>query len=145
MQRPYEPSFVPNTNYEVWFVVKSPPRSHLRLMTKALRRKLGARIRSARQSAGLSQEALANQIERTSESISNIERGGQLPAIDTLIALSGALKLPLSELLQHVDDDRDVSKERALAEARLADLVRALSDEAVSIALLQVEVLKQLR
>lgn len=113
-------------------------------MTKSLTLRLGARIRSARQAAKLSQEALANRVERTSESISNIERGGQLPGIETLIALSQVLEVPLSELLQHVDDGRDISKDRALAEARLADLGRSLSDDMLAIAIAQTEVLKRL-
>lgn len=114
-------------------------------MTQTLKRRLGIRIRTARQAAELSQEALAARIKRTPESVSNIERGAQLPAIDTLIALSAVLQLPLSDLLKNVDDARPMSGERARNEARLEELIRALSDEAVAIAAQQVEALKGLR
>ena len=115
------------------------------IMTDSLKRKIGTWIRNARQRAALSQEALASRVKRTPESISNIERGQQLPSIDTLIALAAVLELPLTDVFDSFSDDRKVSPERARNEAEITDLVRTLSDNAVAIAARQMEALKAVR
>jgi transcriptional regulator with XRE-family HTH domain len=48
------------------------------------------RLQAARRQRGLTQEELAFKINKTAESISNIERGIQLPSIETLARLSRA-------------------------------------------------------
>lgn len=113
-------------------------------MTAELRQAIAARLKAARLRAGLSQEALATSVKRTPESISNIERAQQLPALDTLLELAEVLELPPLELLSlptKTAAKRKVSAQRALAEAQIAEVTRGLSDTAVSIALEQIRAL----
>lgn len=53
-------------------------------MKSALNKIVGLRIKRAREKAGLTQEDLAGRTDRTKEAISNIERGVNLPSIETL-------------------------------------------------------------
>lgn len=114
-------------------------------MTEGLKRAIGTRVKTARRRAGLSQEALAAKIRRTPESISNIERGQQLPAIDTLIELATVLQVPLSDFFRSFNDQRKLSRERAENEAKIEETVRSLSDIAVAIAAEQIRALIKVR
>ena len=81
---------------------------------------------------------------RTPESISNIERGKQLPNIETLSELARVLKVPLSEFFEGLDAKHTVSRERAQLEAELLETARQMAPKLVRIALEQVKVLKKL-
>lgn len=126
-------------------MVKSFARSHLRLMTDRMRQRIGARVKAARLRAGLSQETLAAKIRRTPESISNIERGQQLPALDTLLDLARVLDLALSEVLDVQTDERKLSQRRLLAESAIIETVKSLSDTAVEVALAQLAALRAVK
>lgn len=52
---------------------------------------VGDRIKRRRKAAGLTQEALAEQIELSKNHLSNIERGRYLPTIETLLMICDAL------------------------------------------------------
>ena len=87
---------------------------------------------------------LGAQIGRTPESISNIERGLQLPSIETLVELGQALGIPASELLEGVGASGiQHSPKRLELELRLRDITRTLSDRALAVAVAQVDVLLQ--
>jgi transcriptional regulator with XRE-family HTH domain len=109
-------------------------------MADQLKRNLGAGVRAARRRAGLTQEALGQAIGKTPESISNIERGKQLPMIDTLAAMSAALGVPLSELFDLADQPYRTAS-RTADEAKLRELARGLSDDMLALAVQQIEVL----
>lgn len=53
-----------------------------------------------RKAKGLSQEELAEKIDKTVDTISSIERGLSSPRIETAIELSKVLDVPLHELFQ---------------------------------------------
>ena len=55
-------------------------------------------LKTIRKSKGLSQEQLAELIDRSVESVSNMERGRSLPSYETLGRLSESLDVPLSSL-----------------------------------------------
>ena len=77
-------------------------------------------------------------IERTPKSVSNIERGRQLPTIETLVDLGRALKVPLSDFLDGLDGlagGPSLSRERVQQEARLREVARGLSDRDLRLAL----------
>lgn len=103
------------------------------------------RIKAARLRAGLSQEALATRVRRTPESISNIERGQQLPALDTLLDLIQVLDLPLTELLDAGNDTRKVSRKRLMAEGQIMEMVKDLSDNAIDVAIAQLAALRSIK
>ena len=62
--------------------------------------KLGARIKSVRIERGLSQQELAALIEYEKSHMSRLESGGTNPTYLTLMKIAGALKIPMSELLE---------------------------------------------
>lgn len=63
-----------------------------------------ARLRAARQAAGLSQGALARAVEVHENSVFEWEAGRQVPRIETVAALARALHLSPLELLEHAED-----------------------------------------
>ncbi|MGO4386763.1 helix-turn-helix domain-containing protein [Microvirga sp. 2YAF29] len=109
-------------------------------MVDILKQALGLRVQAARRRAKLTQEALAEKIGRTPESISNIERGLQLPTIETLADLARVLSVPLPELFESLTE-RNVAPERLRIELQLRESARGLSDMDLKIALELVEVL----
>lgn len=140
----HEAHFMTLTNALVGFVVNCKTRSHASCMKDSLKRFIGARVQAARKRAKLSQEALAGGVGRTPESISNIERGKQLPNIETLSELARVLKVPLSEFFEGLEAKNAVSRERAQLEAELLETARQMAPKLVKIALEQVKVLKKL-
>ncbi len=107
-------------------------------MVDELKRRLGLTVQAARRRGGLTQEALAALIERTPESVSNIERGRQLPTIETLVDLGRELAVPLSDFLDGLDGvagGPSLSRERVQQEARLREVARGLSDRDLGLAL----------
>jgi transcriptional regulator with XRE-family HTH domain len=60
----------------------------------------GLKVKKLRKAKGLSQEELAERIDKTVDTISSIERGLSSPRIETAIELSAVLHVPLHELFQ---------------------------------------------
>ena len=75
----------------------------------------------------MTQEELTARIKRTPESISNIERGQQLPSVETLADLGRALSVPMSDFFDSGNRD-PITPERATLEAELRQIGRTLSD-----------------
>ncbi|WP_298956012.1 helix-turn-helix transcriptional regulator [uncultured Methylobacterium sp.] len=63
---------------------------------------IGSRVRRAREAAGLTQEAMAGLTDRSKEAISNIERGVNLPTIDTLQRICDSTNVPISFMFEQV-------------------------------------------
>jgi len=63
------------------------------------KRQIGLRVRAHRLERRLTQEQLAEQIGRSVESISNLERGVSSPSETTLHRLARALEVPVEQLL----------------------------------------------
>lgn len=110
-------------------------------MADDLKVPVGARVHAARKRSGMTQEALAAAIGKTPESISNIERGRQLPMLDTLADLGAALGVPLTELVENTGRVSSRSSRRLRLEARLAEHVRGMDDDLLTTAVDQVGVL----
>ena len=62
--------------------------------------KLGIRIKEVRKKLGLSQQELAALIDYEKSHMSRLESGGTNPTYLTLMKIAGALKIPMSELLE---------------------------------------------
>lgn len=75
-------------------------------MKRELNKIIGLRIRRARESAGLTQEALAEKIDRTKEAVSNIERGINLPSLDTLQRICEIVEMPITTILEESNRSR---------------------------------------
>jgi len=63
----------------------------------------GKKLQELRRQSGLTQEELADEIELTVESVSNIERGVHGPKFDTLERLALALGVPVVALFDFND------------------------------------------
>jgi DNA-binding XRE family transcriptional regulator len=108
-------------------------------MEKRLKLALGVKIRTARELRGLSQERLGELINRTAESISNIERGKTMPNWETALALCSCLHVRLSDLV--ADEDLERNPSRVSRELRLAQMIKSIGDDDLKIAESTVEAL----
>lgn len=98
------------------------------------------RVQAARRQRDLTQEELAFKIGRTAESISNIERGQQLPTIETLAEIAKELGVPLADFLSNISEQKRIPADRLRMEAKLREIGRSLpnSDLALAVCLLEV-------
>jgi transcriptional regulator with XRE-family HTH domain len=91
----------------------------------AVCRRIGANIRIARRKMGYTQEGLADRIDLSPNFIAHLERGSRKPSLDTLMALSRTLEIPLEDLL-----GTDPAPARAPAEGPMVRRVFRLVREA---------------
>ncbi|GHU04397.1 hypothetical protein FACS1894205_2560 [Alphaproteobacteria bacterium] len=112
-------------------------------MVMDMKRDLGLRIRSFRRIRSLTQEQLAEAIERTPEAVSNIERGQSLPSLETLERMAAFLGIPLSDFFEKTG--APLNSRRTEQEVRLCALAKHLSDDDLEISLRQTEVLLDVR
>jgi len=63
---------------------------------------IGARIKAARERAGLTQEDLAAELDMSPTHISVLERGRKAPKLETLVNIANALHVSTDMLLQDV-------------------------------------------
>ena len=63
----------------------------------------GLKLKTLRNKAGITQEKMADVIDVTIETISNIERGIHGPRFDTLEKIASTLKVPVKDLFDFED------------------------------------------
>lgn len=81
---------------------------------------VGNRIKRRRKAAGLTQEALAEQIGLSKNHLSNIERGRYLPTIETMLMVCDALgQTPDYYLIGKISPETD----------RISQMVKRLSED----------------
>lgn len=95
---------------------------------------LAARLRDARRQAKLSQEELAEKVGRSVDGISNIERGINLPSLDTLIDICRALSISAAVLIEELQSPA-TSPERQELEWRLRCLCHDLPERDLPLAI----------
>lgn len=110
-------------------------------MSDDLKRRIGRRVRALREGRNLTQEQLAEAIERSVETVGNIERGKTLVALDALERIAQYLQVPISDFF---DEGVRTSAARAGIEARIRDSVRGLSDVEAEVALQLINALHHL-
>jgi transcriptional regulator with XRE-family HTH domain len=66
------------------------------------RKVLGETIRTQRKAMGLSQEKLAEMADLHPNYIGEVERSEKTISLDYLVKISGALKMPLSDLVRRI-------------------------------------------
>lgn len=76
-------------------------------MAGSLKKHVGGRIRAARKDAGLTQDQLAGMIDKSVETISNLERGHTAPSLETIGLVAKALKQPAEWFLSGYSDRRN--------------------------------------
>lgn len=84
------------------------------------RRQFGIRVQALRKARKLSQEQLAEAIERSTDTVSNIERGVGSPSIETAFRMAEALGLSLVELFD-IGPGRPLDRERRQLVDRLVE------------------------
>ncbi len=100
-------------------------------------------MRTARTGRKLTQEQLAEQIDMTTETVSNIERGRTLPEMATLDRLSRILEIPLREFFGDEQEFKDASHHRVKMEMKIREIARHLSDADLDVAVQQIEALSK--
>lgn len=107
-------------------------------------RLLGQRIKKLRKAKSLSQEDLAEAIDKSVDTVSNIERGKFSPRLDTSLDIASALDVEPFELFQvHNLALKDKEKARILDE--IFDLLKDESEEVLQFTLAQAKQLISLR
>lgn len=106
-----------------------------------LQNRIGIRVQALRKAKGLTQEELAGRSGKSVDTLSLIERGRILPAIDTLYALGHGLDVSAHQLLPDDDGAGNVPAEVArLREAAWASLCQ-MEAKTLSIAVEQIKAL----
>jgi len=80
-------------------------------MTEEIGRRVGRHIRELREAAGLTQAELAGLLLKSTETISNFERGKTLPSLTTIAKLAEHLGVGLHEMLPN--DGADVPNRKS--------------------------------
>ena len=96
--------------------------------------RFGLRLKALRRQRELTQEQLAELIDRSVDAISKMERGQTLPNLETLMRLSEKLGVPLKDLVDPIDDSRKMDKERLELEASLIETIRSLNSRVLAVA-----------
>ena len=106
-----------------------------------IKKRVTLRIKAIRKRRGLTQEALAELIDRSPDTISNIERGFTLPSYDTLEILAKGLGVTLADLF--ADEEISSDPKRIEAMARLTDAARQLDVNMLAAAATMIETLAE--
>lgn len=100
---------------------------------RGLNRRVGQRVRALRRLRRLTQEQLAERIERSVDTVSSIERGKVAPGLETLVRLATALEVTVLELLD-VGTVRSVSPVRAGVMAEVMERLHGFDDHRLHLA-----------
>ena len=103
-------------------------------------RVFGARVQYLRKQRGLTQEQLAERIERTVDTISNIERGFSSTRLETAFAIARELGCTVSELFDVPELGQSDSERRRLIWG-LIELIRPLDRQTIEAIVAQAEIL----
>ncbi len=100
--------------------------------------RFGSRLKALREARGLSQEDMAEMMDCSVDTVSNLERGRSSPKLDALERLCERLDLSIFELLDHLKTGPQPDPERGAWEIRLIDASRRLgpADLAVAVEIL---------
>lgn len=109
-------------------MAKVQPR--LRPMKMDLAKAVGIRTKRAREAAKLTQDQLAALIDRTKETISNIERGKNPPSLETLQLICDAAKVPMASMFEYVGEEREATELRGKLNASFGRL--SLRDQKIA-------------
>jgi transcriptional regulator with XRE-family HTH domain len=104
---------------------------------------IAARLRAARKSRDMTQAQLADEVSRTVEAISNIERGLSLPPLDLLQRVAEVLEVPLVDLIE-VPAVAGAAGERSVLEMEIRSAASTLPIEHLRTAASQIAALAEL-
>ncbi|MGF7174346.1 helix-turn-helix domain-containing protein [Azospirillum doebereinerae] len=104
---------------------------------------IGARVKAARQRKGLTQEQLAEAVDKAVETISNIERGAMLTGIDTLQRIGTVLVVPMTYFFEGIEDIQHLSRARLEVELQLQAIGKRLPMRELYLAISLLEALEK--
>ncbi|MBN8816058.1 MAG: helix-turn-helix transcriptional regulator [Sphingomonas sp.] len=96
-----------------------------------LKDRVASRIKTIRKLRQLTQEQLAQRVDRTVFAISQLERGRSLPSFETLERLSVALEVPVKEFFDDGSETAGMSSHRLILTTAVADRVRSMADDQI--------------
>ena len=99
-----------------------------------LKQHIGTRVRGARRRQRLTQQQLAERIEKSVETVSNIERGHSWPSLETMEELATALRCPVAEFVEGYGGQPPISPTEGRLRTDLALAAEALEDADLVIA-----------
>ncbi len=103
------------------------------------KKRLGLRIKAIRKQKGLTQDKLAELIDRSTDAVSNLERGVSLPSFETLDRLSEKLEVPIRDLFDFGGPQASSEKERLLSQ--LQAIARDMDEAKLATAVKQIQAL----
>lgn len=104
---------------------------------------IGQRLKIARKRAGLTQADLAERMQKSVETLSNLERGNALTSLETLGQLASSLNVPLEFFVSGYSTTDGVSSKREAALARMQLEIYALDEKEVELALRLVSAIRE--
>lgn len=105
-----------------------------------LKNRVGLRIKTLRKERGLTQEELAEKIDRTKDAVSNLERGLSLPSFETLETMSKVFDVPIRDFFD-LEGEEGADRERVELITQLIDAARQLENDDLRVAVQQIEAL----
>lgn len=116
---------------------------HVRNDKKDRNIRFGLRLKTYRQEAHITQEQLAEYVNRSSETISKMERGLIYPGVDMLILLAERLSTSLDGLVGTLHTAATSSKQTTLL-AEAACILNDMNEDQLRVAVEQIKSLKSL-
>ena len=106
-----------------------------------IKHQVGVRIRVFRKQRGLTQEGLAARIDRSVETISNLECGRSLPSFETLVRLAESLDVPIRDFFEFGEDVAQSDAYRLELLTTLTEIARRLETRDLAVAVEQIKAL----
>lgn len=104
-----------------------------------LKDRVASRIKTIRKLRSLTQEQLAQRIDRTVFAISQLERGRSLPSFETLERLSVALNVPVKEFFDDGGEAVGITARRLRLTTDVADRLRMMADDELETTIRMIE------
>ena len=109
-----------------------------------LTRQIGIRIQALRKKQGLSQEGLAEAIDRSTDTVSNIERGFSSTQIITMFQIASVFDVTMAELFD-VGPPRPLDKVRRKLIDQLLELLAAEDSNTIEAVIAHAEILLRVK
>jgi transcriptional regulator with XRE-family HTH domain len=103
-------------------------------------RQVGIKIQALRKKQGLSQEAMAEAIDKSTDTVSNIERGFSSTRIETMYRIAAVLGVPIAELFD-VGPPRPIDRNRRKLLDQMIELVAEEDCSTIEAVIAQTEIL----
>lgn len=111
----------------------------------AIRHQVGLKIRDLRRANGLTQDQLAARIDKSTQTVSQIERGAFAPSLDTIEAIAKALKAPPALMFPATISAKGPSAKDKVVSAIMANAIRLTKEDAETVLALATHLNKRSR